>query len=65
MYRSRFVKDLPKDDTSTIKGGFEFKSTQCLGVADAMCHAPPLFDSLTDSLMNGLSAPERLRLRHF
>jgi len=30
-----------------------------------MCHAPPLFDSLTDSLMNGLSAPERLRLRHF
>jgi hypothetical protein len=64
-YRSRFVARVPKVYTSTIKGGFEFKSTQYLGVGDAMCHAQPLFDSLTDSLTNGFSAPERLRLRQF
>jgi hypothetical protein len=34
-------------------------------VADAMCNAQPLFGSLTDSVTNGFSAPERLRLRHF
>jgi hypothetical protein len=44
---------------STINGGFEFKSTPYLGVADAMCHAQPLFDSLTDSLTNSCSALER------
>jgi hypothetical protein len=58
MYRSRFVKDLPKVDTSTTHGGFEFKSTPYLVAADAMCHAHALFDSFSDSLTNTSCASE-------